>query len=142
MTHTFKPDLAALALRFSLGLVLLAHSLYLKLIVFGLPGTAAFFSSIGLPGWLAYAVFIVEAVAGLALILGIHTRLFAAAVVPVLLGATWAHTGNGWLFTNEGGGWEYPLLLSVLAGIQWLIGGGRYALGSVIPQWRQRRVVA
>ncbi|WP_430623873.1 DoxX family protein [Marinimicrobium locisalis] len=74
-----------------------------------------------------------EATAGIAILLGIHTRWFALAMIPVLLGATWAYTGNGWLFTNEGGGWEYPLLLSVLAGVQSLLGDGRYSVLNLRP---------
>lgn len=119
-------DVAALVLRLSLGLVLLAHSLYLKAVIYTLDGTADFFASIGLPAWLAYTVFLVEVAAGLALILGWYSRLCALAVVPVLLGATWAHAGNGWLFTNSGGGWEYPLFLTAMAVVQASLGGGRY----------------
>ncbi len=102
-------------LRVSLGIILIAHSVYLKMMVFTLPGTAQFFTSIGLPGILAYLVFAVEAIAGIALILGFKTRWFAALTVPVLLGATWAHFGAGWLFTNPNGGWEYPAFLSMAA---------------------------
>ena len=44
---------AALTLRVTLGVMYLAHSVILKLLTFGLPGTADFFSKVGLPGWLA-----------------------------------------------------------------------------------------
>ncbi|ROT99523.1 DoxX family protein [Marinobacter sp. R17] len=115
-------------LRISLGIVLITHSLWLKLIVFTLPGTASFFESIGLPGYAAYVVFLIEAVAGIALVLGIESRWAALIVVPVLAGATWAHSANGWLFTNEGGGWEYPLLLTVAALAQTLLGDGALTL--------------
>ncbi|MFK5984006.1 MAG: DoxX family protein [Pseudomonadota bacterium] len=125
-----SPESGTLILRVSLGSVLLAHSVYLKLMIFTLPGTAAFFTSIGLPGILAYAVFAIEAIAGIALILGIKTRLFSALVIPVLLGATWAHSSSGWLFTNAGGGWEYPLILAVMAIAQVGLGDGKYALSS------------
>jgi len=128
MNTLFKPEFAAFILRISLGTVLLAHSVYLKLLVFTLPGTAQFFSSIGLPGFLAYVVFAVEAIAGIALILGVHSRWFAALAIPVLLGATWAHWPSGWLFTNNGGGWEYPLFLSLMAVVQVGLGNGKYAL--------------
>jgi putative oxidoreductase len=121
---------AALALRVGLGLMFLAHSLWLKLFVFTLPGTAGFFASIGLPGALAYLVFAMEALGGVALILGWHTRAVALALVPVLLGATWAHAGNGWLFTNANGGWEYPLFLALAAAVQSLLGDGAWALAS------------
>ncbi|MCG6938745.1 MAG: DoxX family protein [Gammaproteobacteria bacterium] len=124
------PPTATFILRVTLGMVLLAHSLYLKLMVFTLPGTAQFFVSIGLPGMLAYAVFGIEVVAGIALVLGIKTRLFSALVIPVLLGATWAHSSNGWLFTNGGGGWEYPLILTVMAIVQAGLGNGKFAISS------------
>ena len=132
MTFRIDTDVTApygiAALRIALGTVFIAHSLYLKLIVFTLPGTAAFFESIGLPGFAAYAVFLAEAVGGVALLLGIRTRTAAAMLLPVALGATWAHSGAGWLFTNEGGGWEYPLFLAVATGAQALLGAGALAL--------------
>ena len=126
----FGPETGAFILRVTLGAVLLAHSVYLKLMVFTLPGTAQFFGSIGLPGVLAYVVFAIEAVAGVALLLGIKTRLFSALVVPVLLGATWAHYSSGWLFSNEGGGWEYPLILTLMALAQMALGDGAYSVSS------------
>ena len=121
-------DFGALLLRISLGIVILAHSAYLKLVVFTLPGTAQFFTSIGLPGPLAYIVFTIEVICGTALILGVYTRYVALALIPIALGATWAHFGAGWLFTNEGGGWEYPLFLSIALAVQALLGDGVYAL--------------
>ncbi len=115
-------------LRVALGIMFLAHSVVLKLIVFTLPGTAQFFSSIGLPGALAYVVFAMEAVGGVMLILGIQARWVALALTPILLGATWVHIGNGWVFTSQNGGWEYPLYLVVLSVSQFLLGDGSYAL--------------
>lgn len=128
MSQTPLTALGVTITRVALGVVLIAHSAYLKLVIFTLPGTAAFFGSIGLPGWLAYLVFFIEAVAGAMLVVGWQSRAAAIAVVPVLLGATWAHWSAGWLFTNSGGGWEYPALLAVLAVAQALLGDGAYAL--------------
>lgn len=130
MNPLLKPDFGAFILRVALGIVLLAHSVYLKLMVFTLAGTAQFFGSIGLPESLAYLVFLIEVSAGAALILGVYSRLFSVLLIPVLLGATWAHIANGWLFTNPGGGWEYPLFLTVMAVVQLSLGDGKYALGS------------
>ena len=56
-----------------------------------------------------------EAVGGVLLVLGVGTRWVSLALVPILLGAMWAHLGNGWVFSNANGGWEYPLYLAVLA---------------------------
>jgi putative oxidoreductase len=128
MTNDRYNAYGALLLRISLGVIYVAHSLYLKLFVFSLPGTAQFFESIGLPGPVAYLVFAVEAVGGIALIVGYRARWVALALVPVALGATWAHLGAGWLFTNPGGGWEYPLFLAVATFVQFLLGDGARAL--------------
>ena len=121
---------AALVLRLSLGVMFVAHAL-LKLFVFTLPGTAQFFQSIGLPGFLGYAVFAAELVGGVLLIAGIGSRWIAAALVPVLLGATWAHLGNGWLFSAPNGGWEYPAFLTAAAMVQALLGDGAFALANL-----------
>ncbi len=121
---------AALTLRIGLGAMFIAHAL-LKVFVFTLPGTVQFFESIGLPGMLAYATIAAELIGGAMLLLGIGTRWVAALLIPVLLGATWAHSSNGWLFTAPNGGWEYPAFLTVGALAQALLGSGAYALSSI-----------
>ncbi len=124
MNETQLQSIGAAVLRVSLGVILLAHSLYLKLVVFSLAGTAGYFESIGLPGSLAYLTFSVEVAAGIALIVGYQVRIAALLVIPFLLGATWVHASNGWLFSNANGGWEYPLFLAIAAITQVFIGGG------------------
>jgi putative oxidoreductase len=131
----FAP-LAVFLLRIALGAMFLAHSLVLKLFVYTLPGTAGFFASLGLPGWSAYLVFAAEAAGGLMLLLGIQARWVALALVPILAGATWAHWGNGWMFGYPNGGWEYPLYLTLLAFVQFLLGDGAFA---PVRSWRLER---
>lgn len=128
MIDTKTAPYAALMLRVALGVMFIAHGLWLKLFVFTLPGTAQFFESLGLPGPLAYLVFAAETAGGVLLIMGVKTRLVSLALVPILLGAAWTHWGNGWVFSAAGGGWEYPLFLSVTAGVLALLGDGAYAL--------------
>ena len=120
---------AALVLRVSLGVMYIAHSLVLKHFTFTLPGTAQFFESLGLPGALAYLTFWAELIGGVLLVAGIGTRVVALALIPVLVGATWAHAGNGWVFSAANGGWEYPVFLIVVSVVLALLGGGRFALG-------------
>ncbi len=98
MTDSRRIDLATGLLRTGLGVMFIAHAL-LKYYVFTPAGTAQFFESLGLPGALAYATIAAELVGGAMLVVGAYTRIVAFALVPVLLGATWAHSGNGWLFT-------------------------------------------
>ena len=115
-------------LRVSLGIMFLAHSVVFKLLTYGLPGTAAFFQGVGLPGWLAYITFACEAVGGVLLVLGVQARWVALALSPFLLGAFSVHLPNGWVFTSTGGGWEYPAYLFVLCVAQLLLGDGALAL--------------
>lgn len=117
-------------LRIALGTMFLAHGL-LKLLVFTLPGTAGFFESVGFPGFLAYVVTPAEVLGGLALLTGFRTRLVAASMIPVLLGATAVHAGNGWTFSAPNGGWEYPAYLVVLAIAQVLLGSGALAVDNL-----------
>ncbi len=121
---------AALVLRVALGVMFIAHAL-LKYYVFTLPGTAQFFQSLGLPAALGYVTFFAELVGGALILAGVGTRWVAAALVPILLGATWAHLGNGWLFSAQGGGWEYPAFLTAGAVVQSLLGDGAWSLASV-----------
>ncbi|MGA8262358.1 MAG: DoxX family protein, partial [Arenicellales bacterium] len=126
MTDLNKAPYAALVLRVTLGVLALAHGL-LKIVVFTPAGTACFFESLGLPGALAYVVIAVELAAGLALITGIFTRYAAIAIIPILLGAiAFAHGHNGWLFTNQGGGWEYPAFWTVALAVQAMLGDGAF----------------
>jgi putative oxidoreductase len=121
--------LAAFVLRIALGVMFIAHA-GLKYFVFTLPGTVQFFESIGLPGALAYFTFWAELVGGALILAGLGSRWISAALIPVLLGATWAHAGNGWAFTAPNGGWEYPAFLSAVALAQALLGDGRFAVSA------------
>ena len=121
---------AALVLRLALGVMFVAHSLVLKHFTYTLAGTAQFFESIGLPGALAYVTFWAELIGGLALIAGVASRWIALGLIPILAGATWVHLGNGWVFSNANGGWEYPVFLIVVSIGVALLGDGPYALGS------------
>jgi putative oxidoreductase len=110
-------------LRVSLGVMWVAHAL-LKLFVFTLPGTAAYFASVGLPGPLAYPVFAIELTGGVALIFGVYARQVSLALVPIMAVAAWVHFPNGWAHTSPNGGWEYPVFLTVASVALWLLGDG------------------
>ena len=114
-------------LRVSLGIMWIAHAL-LKLLVFSLPGTAQFFESVGFPGFLAYPVFAVELIGGMALVLGIYARQVSLLLLPVMAVAASVHFGNGWVHTSPDGGWEYPVFLTIASFALWLMGDGAYAI--------------
>jgi putative oxidoreductase len=119
---------AALLLRVSLGALFLAHGLLLKIFTFTIPGTVGYFQSLGYPGFFAYLVIAGEIGGGLALLLGVRTRAISLLLLPIMIGATLQHLGNGWLFTGQNGGWEFPVFWTVALVAQALLGDGAFAL--------------
>ena len=69
-----------------------------------------------------------------------QARWVALALIPILMGATWAHWPNGWMFGYENGGWEYPLYLTLLAVVQFMLGDGSWALvrSRALPNYPSR----
>lgn len=125
-----RVDAAALTLRLALGLMFLSHGL---LKTFDVSGTVGFFGSLGLPPILAHATIAFEVIGGLALIAGYGSRLVALLGVPVLLGALFlVHLTPGFLFSNPGGGWEYPAFLAVVSLATVALGDGRWSLAAVL----------
>jgi putative oxidoreductase len=127
MLDTRTGPYAALILRLSLGVMFIAHCL-LKVLVFTVPGTVAFFQQVGFPGWLAYVTIGAEFLGGCLLILGIQTRWVAIALVPILLGAASVHWPNGWVFSSPNGGWEFPVFWAVMLIVQALLGDGAFSV--------------
>lgn len=120
-------DYAAFVLRVTSGVAFLAHG-WMKVSLFTIPGTVAFFESLGLPGFFAYLTILAELGGGLALILGVGVRAVSIPLIAILLGSVWAHSGFGWTFSNEGGGWEFPLFWAVVQGVILVLGAGAHAL--------------
>lgn len=132
MTTQTSASYAALVLRVSLGTMFIAHAL-LKILVFTPDGTVGFFASLGVPGWFAYPTMAAELIGGTMLIFGIKARIVSLALIPLLIGTiVLVHGGNGWLFANEGGGWEYPVFLIVASITLSLLGDGALTAKSVI----------
>jgi len=115
-------------LRLCLGVMFIAHAM-LKVQVYKIPGTIAYFKSLGLPGWLAYVTIAIELSGGVCLILGIVPRYVALLLIPLILGTiVTVHGKKGWLFSNTDGGWEYPAFWSAALLVQFLLGDGMWVL--------------
>lgn len=118
----------ALILRLCLGVMFIAHAM-LKVRVYKIPGTVAYFQSLGLPGWFAYVTIAIELGGGACLILGIVPRYIALLLIPLIVGTiVTVHGKNGWLFSNRDGGWEYPAFWTAALLVQFLLGDGILAL--------------
>ena len=122
-----SPDRAALLLRLALGAMWISHGLVLKLMTFGIDGFTGWMGSQGLPSMLAWPIVIAEIAGGIAIAVGFHGRWVSLALLPILLGATWIHAGNGWVFTAPNGGWEYPVFLVAASIAHFFLGDGAFA---------------
>jgi putative oxidoreductase len=117
-----------LLLRLCLGALFIAHAM-LKVRVFTIPGTVKFFQSLGLPGWLAYVTIAAELGGATCMILGIYPRYVALLLVPLIVGTiVTVHGKKGWLFSNEGGGWEFPAFWAAALLAVFLLGDGTAVL--------------
>lgn len=129
-------ELASAAVRVATGLFLVPHGaqkLFGWFGGYGLDATGQFFQTqLGFTnGWLAaLGAGSVEVFAGLALALGLATRLSALAITVMLAVATTVHLANGFFWTN--GGWEYPVLWAIVAASFVLRGGGKYSLDRIV----------
>ncbi|WP_216827359.1 DoxX family protein [Alkalihalobacterium elongatum] len=121
-----KQEIGGLILRVILGVVFLAHGA--GKIQGGIANTAVWFDSIGLPGFLAYVVAISEFAGGIALILGLGTRLVGAIFVLIMLGAIIkVKLAAGFL-----DGYAYDLVLLAIAAHLSLNGSKLYSMDQLL----------
>jgi putative oxidoreductase len=126
-------DLALLILRLGLGAVMFAHGAQKLLGLFGGHGPqlfVRFVGTLGMPASMAWLVIAVEFFGGIAVVFGVLSRLaalgFAVEMVVAIVKLHWA---QGFFMNRPGGaGYEYPLVLGVVAFVLLLSGPGRFAL--------------
>jgi uncharacterized membrane protein YphA (DoxX/SURF4 family) len=85
MIDVLTAPYGVLILRLCLGVMFIAHAM-LKVRVYKIPGTIAYFKSLGLPAWLAYVTIVIELGGGACLILGIMPRYVALLLIPLIVG--------------------------------------------------------
>jgi putative oxidoreductase len=125
----FDLDLGLLLVRIALGPMLVVHGWNKVFGSGGLAGTGGWFESLGLrPGWLhARLAALTEIGAGVLMTLGLLTGLASLAFVGLMLVAAFTdHRGKGYFVFK--GGWEYVLLIAVVAVGLAAAGPGSWAL--------------
>lgn len=130
-TATF--DAALSILRVTLGLTLAAHG-YQKFFAGGrIPGTAGWFDSMGMKPGKVHALMAAstEIGAGILLALGLMTPFAAAAFVALMVVAGYTvHRENGFFIVRDG--YEYNMILAVVAVCISMLGPGAYSLDRVL----------
>jgi putative oxidoreductase len=122
-------------MRATVGLFLMPHGAQKLFGLFGgygLEATGQFFASkLGMPPSMALIAGLIEFFGGLALALGLLTRVAAGFITGMMAVAVMqVHLGNGFFWTS--GGFEYPLMWGIFSLSFVVRGGGRYSLDNAI----------
>lgn len=131
-----KYEVSTLILRLVLGISFFIHGL----VKFqgGIENTVGWFGSIGLPGFLAYGVALIEVVGGLALVLGLFTRLVSVLFVLLMVGAiVKVKLAAGFLGNGQMAGYELDLAFLAMAVSIAITGSKAYALDQFIFKGRK-----
>jgi len=125
-----QQNIGLLILRLSIGGLMLFHG-YHKLIS-GIDGIVNMISEIGLPGFLAYTVFLGELIAPLFMIVGYRTKLASLFIAATMLIAIFLGHPNEFFQLGEHGNWALELNgLYLFGSISiFFLGGGKIALSS------------
>lgn len=139
MKKSSATSVALLILRVALGVIFTAHG-WQKFNEFTIAGTQASFAQMGVPAAdvVAPVVAVLELAGGVALILGLFTRIVAALLALDMLGALFlVHAAAGIYVTN--GGYELVLILAASAAALSLAGAGGFSIDAAFSGRRGRR---
>lgn len=127
-----------LLVRVVVGLSFILHGL--SKFQMGLDQVAGWFGSMGIPAILAYVVAYLELLGGIGLILGVGTRLWAALLSIVMIGATLkVKAANGFLGGENGPGYELEVLLLVMLVLLAAAGRTPFSLGQLLSPAKTKR---
>ena len=105
-----KNEIGNLILRVIIGLTFFIHG-FVKF-QGDIANTVLYFDSLGIPGWTAYVVALIELVGGIAFILGFGTRIVAGLFTFIMIGAIFtAKLPLGFLGNGQMAGYELDLIL-------------------------------
>lgn len=129
-------DTGIAIVRIITGIIFIAHGAQ-KLFTLGISGTTGFFTQVGapLPGVTAPIIAVLEFFGGIALVIGLLTRLVALGLVFDMLGAIFlVHLSHGFFASDNGV--ELVLLLMVLSIALVIAGPGSWSLDGAIGRRR------
>lgn len=125
-------DLALLAIRIAAAMAFLFHGSGILFGLFGGPGPRQFAEQMHFPVVVGYLVGLAQVGGALAVLAGVLTRIGAACIAVVMLGAIFlVHLPHG--FDIRKGGIEYPLTQLLIALALLMAGAGRYSLTGSLP---------
>lgn len=130
INERFADDIGKLVLRLTLGILMLLHGI--AKLSGGVGGIYGLVQSTGLPGFLAYGVYLGEVLGPLMLIAGFYARIGAVLIfINMVFAILLVHSHE--IFALSGtGGWAIELqgFFLLTAVVVFFIGSGRYAINN------------
>ncbi|MDR6552894.1 DoxX family protein [Paenibacillus qinlingensis] len=127
------PQLGVLILRLILGITFFVHGV--SKFQGGIENIAGWFSSIGIPSYMAYIVALIELIGGIALILGLGTRWVSAILAILLVIATFkVKMAVGFLGNGQLAGYELDLSMIGIAIYLFLNGSNLLSIDSIFKK--------
>lgn len=140
-----EPELSTLILRLALGAVVFPHGAQKMLGWFGgggLSGTIEGMTGMGLPLVAVLLVICAEFFGAIGLVVGFLSRVAAAGIALVMVGAGWINRENGffmnWYGSQEGEGFEYHLLAVGIALAVVIKGSGALSIDRLLTERASR----
>ena len=128
---------ALLFVRIACSVVFLYHGSAILFGAFGGPGPAKFAAFIHAPVFVGYLVGMGQFLGAIGILLGVFTRIAAAAIAVIMLGAIYiVHLPHG--FDISHGGLEYAFTLLLIALALIFTGPGEYSVAALLPPRMQR----
>lgn len=127
MNYDVAEDGGKLILRVTLGVLVLMHGIHK--VIHGVGGIAGMLEGVGLPGFLAYAVYVGEVIAPILVIAGWYSRVGALLIVANMIVAIALVHPHELLDLTPQGGWALELqgMYLFTAAALALIGPGRWS---------------
>ncbi|MFD2922465.1 DoxX family protein [Halobacillus naozhouensis] len=128
-----KQEVGGLVLRLTLGVIFFFHG-FAKF-QGGIENTVGMFADLGLPGFLAYVVAFTELIGGVALILGLGTRIVSALLAIIMVVAIIkVKLANGLLGGGQAAGFEFDLALFAMSIYLLLNGNKLWAVDQILSR--------
>jgi putative oxidoreductase len=133
--NSASEDLGKLILRSVLAILILMHGI--AKVMGGVSGISGMLAKVGLPGELAYLVYVGEVIAPLLVLFGFWTRPAALVIGINMIVAIWLVHSSELFGLTKTGGWALELqgLFLISAIVVALLGAGRYSVGGIHGKW-------
>jgi putative oxidoreductase len=134
MSNSSRASCGLTVLRVVVGIVFLAHG-WQKMFGFKIPGVTRMVTGLGIPmpGFFAVVLTLVELLGGIALILGVATRVAAVLLaIDMTVAILKVHLPHG--FFAQGGGYEFALTLLAATVCLALAGAGSVSVDGALAK--------